>query len=249
MVDVAGGFFFVHVMKTAGASFDLALTQQFAPEAIYPCRGVDWQPPAGIESLDAYIKVSALLATTPERRAAVQIYTGHFPFMAAGLLDPSLTTLMLLRDPVERSVAALRHFKRHPRYRHLSLEEIYEDAEIFAFYVENHQTKVLSLRPDDHQDSIVCALKIDDDRLADARANLETIDVLGITEAFPDFIAEVRLRFGWWPNGPDLSRRVNETTEGWDVGPELRARIAVDNAYDVELYWYAQELVARRRAT
>jgi hypothetical protein len=237
-------YFFLHVMKTAGASFNLALTDQFAPDEIYPCRGLD-VPASGV-ALDAYLEVPALLATPAERRARVQIYTGHFPFMALELFDPTLTTLTILREPVERSVAALRHFKRHPKYRHLSLEEIYDDAEIFPFYVHNHQTKVFSLHPDDHHSSIVCALSIDDARLARARANLETIDVIGLTESYPDFISEVRRRFGWWPDGLDLSRRVNVTTEGWDVGPDLRARIAAENAYDVELYRYAQELVADR---
>jgi hypothetical protein len=245
MVEMAG-FFFIHVMKTAGASFNLALKEHFAAGQIYPSLQLD-RPETGI-ALDAYLKVSVLLATPPERRASVKVYTGHFPFMAHEMFDPSLTTLTILRDPVERTVAALRHFKRHARYRHLSLEDIYEDPEVFPFFVQNHQTKAFSLRPEDHEDSIICALTIDDARLEHARANLETIDVVGLTESYPDFIEEVRRRFGWWPDGLDLNRRVNVTTEGWDVGPDLRARIAVDNAYDVELYRYAQELVARRRA-
>lgn len=239
-------FFFIHVMKTAGASFGQAIKRQFAEEAIYPCRGIEWTSPTSIEALDAYLKMSVLLATTPERRATVQVYTGHFPFMACELLDPELKTITLLREPVERSVAALRHFKRIDAYRHLSLEEIYENREIFRFYVENHQTKVFSLHCDDRQDGIACELTFDDTRFARACENLAKVDVIGFTESYADLVTEVRARFGWWPDGLDMSRRVNATTEGWDVGPELRARIAVDNAYDVELYAYARELVAHR---
>jgi hypothetical protein len=243
---VAPRFFFIHVMKTAGTSFGRAIKHQFAEEAIYPCSGIDWVSPTSVEALDAYLKISVLLATPAARRAAVQVYTGHFPFMAYELLDQELITITLLREPVERTIAALRHFKRNEKHRHLSLEEIYEDRDIFRIYIENHQTKVFSLHADDHEDGIVCGLTIDDTRFARARENLAKVDVIGLTESYTDLISEIRARFGWWPDGLDVSRHANASSERWDVGPELRARIAVDNAYDVELYAYAQKLVAQR---
>ena len=56
----------------------------------------------------------------------------------------------------------------------------------------------------------------------------------------------VRRRFGWWPDGVDLTRRENVSTEDWDVAPSFRARIAADSRYDMELYEYARELLRRR---
>jgi hypothetical protein len=240
-------FFFIHVMKTAGTTFSRAIKQQFAAEAIYPCAGLDFQSPTGAEGLDSYIKISRVLSLTPQRRADVRVFTGHFPYFVAEQLGTDLVTMTLLREPVERSLAALRHFKRDAPYRDLSLEDIYDNRLIFRFYVENHQTKVFALSPNDNEDAINCGFTVDDERFARAKANLATVDAIGLTEAYPDFIEEIRTRFGWWPEGIDAERRENASREGWTAGPELRERIAADNAYDVQFYEYAQALVAGRR--
>ena len=123
--------------------------------------------------------------------------------------------MTLLREPVERSLAALRHFKRDPAYRHLSLDQIYDDRVVFRFYVENHQTKVFGLRSEDNEDAINCGLTIDDARFVQAKENLASVDVLGLTEAYGEFIDEIRSRFGWWPTGVDVDRRENASREGW----------------------------------
>jgi hypothetical protein len=234
-------FFFVHVMKTAGTTFVRQLQREFPPESIYPNRDLDW---IGPHDFDAYVNIPRLLAVTPERRSGIQMYTGHFPFMVCDLVDPGLTTLTVLRDPVDRTVSVLKHFKRvEARFRDLPLEAIYDDRQIFRFFVENHQTKVFSLAPEDNEQAINCGLTIDDARYASARENLARIDVIGLTEEYERFVAEVRKRFGWWPDGVDLETRENVSTEGWDVGADFRERIAADSAYDVQFYEYAKELI------
>ncbi len=236
-------FFFVHVMKTAGTTFVRQLQQQFPAESIYPSRGIDWTSPNDVE---AYINIPRLLALSAERRSQVQIYTGHFPFMVCDLLDPELVTLTVLRDPIDRTISVLKQFKRREaRFRDSSLEAIYDDRPIFRFFVENHQTKVFSLAPEDNEVAINCGLTIDDARYARARENLARVDVIGFTEMYDDFVDEVRSRFGWWPAGVDREVRANVSTEDWDVEPAFRERIAADNAYDVRLYEYAR---ARRRS-
>jgi len=239
--------FFVHVMKTAGTTFCSELKQEFPDEAIYPCAGIDYQSPTSAEGLESYIKIPRLLALPAERRARVKVYTGHFPYWVCAAVHPELVTMTLLREPVARSLAALRHFKRDPAYRHLSLDQIYDDRVVFRFYVENHQTKVFGLGPDDNEDAINCGLTIDDARFSRAKQNLASVDVLGLTEAYGEFVDEIRSRFGWWPGGVDTNRRENASREGWTAAPELRERIAADNAYDMQLYSYARELIARRR--
>jgi hypothetical protein len=240
-------WFFIHVMKTAGTTFSRELKQQFAAESIYPCAGIDYESPTSAEGLESYIKIPRLLSLPPARRAGVKVYTGHFPYWVCAALDPDLVTMTLLREPVERSLAALRHFKRDPAYRHLSLDQIYDDRVVFRFYVENHQTKVFGLGPDDNEDAINCGLTIDDARFSRAKENLASVDVIGLTEAYREFIDEIRARFGWWPAGVDANRRENASREGWTAVPELRERIEADNAYDMRLYGYAKELIARRR--
>ena len=230
-------------MKTAGTTFARQLRQQFPPESIYPSLGIDYTDPADVE---AYINIPRLLSVTPERRSQVSVYTGHFPFMVRDLLDPGLVTLTVLRDPIDRTISVLKQFKRREaRFREATLESIYEDRPTFRFFVENHQTKVFCLASEDNEVAINCGLTIDDARFARARENLASVDVIGLTEAYEHFIAGVRDRFGWWPNGVDLRERANVSTEDWQVDPAFRERIAADNAYDLELYEYAKGLAVR----
>lgn len=238
-------FFFIHVMKTAGTTFVRQLQQQFPPEAIYPARGIDWESATDI---DAYINIPRLLALPPERRSQLSVYTGHFPFMVRDLIDPRLVTLTVLREPVARTISILKQFKRREeRFRGLPLEAVYEDRPIFRFFVENHQTKVFCLAPEDNEVAINCGMDIDAARYARARANLGRVDIVGLTEAYDDFVAAVSRRFGWWREGVDLTRRENVSAEDWDVAESFRARVAADNAYDVQLYEYARELSLRPR--
>ena len=176
---------------------------------------------------------------------------------------------VLLRHPIDRTISVLRHFKRlWSRYRDSSLDEIYDDEFVFRHYVENFQTRVFALTRDDAAQSFASArgyreirdaladpaplprpsegetIRIDDRRLAIAQANLARVDVVGVSERFPLFVEQLRARFGWWPSGLDVGARANVSTEGWDVRPSLRHRIALDNAYDAELHRFASELPA-----
>ena len=156
-------------------------------------------------------------------------------------------TLTVLREPVARTISILKQFKRRePRFADLPLEAVYEDRPIFRFFVENHQTKVFALAPEDNEVAINCGMDIDDARYARARANLERVDVVGLTESYADFVERVRDRFGWWPRGVDLNQRENVSPEDWDVDAAFRARIAADNRYDLQLYEDARSLALRR---
>jgi hypothetical protein len=237
-------FFFVHVMKTGGTTFVKQLREQFPDPELYPSPAIDW---IGPHDFDAYVKIPRLLALPPERRTEIVVYSGHFPFYVVDAVDPSLTTLTVLREPVARTISVLKHFKRdEPRFHDSSLEEIYDDRMTFRFFVENHQTKVFSLTAADGEDAINCGLTIDDARFERARANLARIDVLGVTEHYAEFLAELRSRYGWWPGGVDAADRTNVGPAGGEVPAALRARIVADNAYDLELYELARERLRGR---
>ena len=96
-------------MKTAGTTFVQSLREQFPGAAIYPSRGTDWDSPTDVE---AYLSIDRLLGLDAARTEQICIYTGHFPYMVRDLIDPSLLTLTLLRDPVERTISVLKQFKR-----------------------------------------------------------------------------------------------------------------------------------------
>src|SRR5262249_16988737 len=156
---------------------------------------VDWTDPT---DFDAYANIPRLLARAEARRAAVRVYTGHFPFYVRDELGDDLVTLTLLRDPVARTISTLKHFNREEPHRQLSLEAIYDTPPIYKFFIRNYQTKAFALGADDREVALNCALVIDDARYALACERLAEVDVLGLTESYGQFIDELRDRFGWW---------------------------------------------------
>jgi hypothetical protein len=79
-------------------------------------------------------------------------------------------------------------------------------------------------------------------RLADAKLRLEDVDVLGFDVCFPEFLAELNRRFDWQLGAPAHANR----TERDDVPASFRRRIADDNAPDLELFAFAEELREQR---
>jgi hypothetical protein len=262
-------YFFVHVMKTGGTSFVFQLSRNFAPDAVYPDIASDRRSPTDAEP---YASLTALERLAPERRDAIRIYTGHLPLAARGLMGPDLVTLTLLRDPVDRTVSVLKHFKRlWPRYGDLSLDAIYDDELVYRHFVEHYQTRMFALAETDgtrsfasvtdyatlrraledpaHASAALAAgavVTIDNDRLERAKANLATVDVIGVNESFAAFVEQLRGEYGWWPSGERFDARANVSSEPWEAGDELRARIERDNPFDRELYEHARELIAAR---
>ena len=242
-------FFFLHVMKTGGTAFVFNLLQNFAPGEVYPS-AVDKQEPG---DLLPYVSISRLLAVSPERRQAIRMYTGHFPFVACELMGIELRTLTLLRDPVERSLSVLKHFKRHfPRYEPLSLAELYDDPFLFENFVHDHQTKLFSIgvadRPETFASTLTHAenrarhlggpdpqrsttITVDGDRLAVAKANLARVDLVGVNEHYESFVERLRARFGWSADGVETSARANAAmhAESADAGAPPHRRRHTDD--------------------
>jgi hypothetical protein len=153
-----------------------------------------------------------------------------------------------LRHPVDRAISVLKQFKRlTERFQSSTLDEIYEDEYVFRHFVHNHQTKIFSLTREDNPRAFLRAIDVDEHRLADAKVNLATVDVIGLNERYGDFVGDLRSRFGWWPSGLKSPARTNVSSEPWAVSEALRNQIALDNALDLEFYDYARQLVEQRR--
>jgi hypothetical protein len=231
-------FFFIHVMKTAGGTLRRQILANFDRAEVYPLKRLDPDMRTANYGLDY------LTGLPPARRAQIRVFTGHFPFVAVELLGMELTTITILRDPIERTLSYLRHCQRyHKKHRGLSLEEIYGDPFFHPSFIMNHQAKLFALTVDDDPQSYMDVLEVDAHRLALAKSNLERVDVVGTQDRFGELLGELEERFGW-QIAPVVDKHVNR---GGNVPGSFRRRIAEDNRADVEFYEYARGLCERRR--
>ncbi|MGQ0830572.1 MAG: hypothetical protein ACT4OV_02735 [Microthrixaceae bacterium] len=246
---------FVHVMKTGGTSVMRTLRETFALSEIYPRATDDLRYENGALDIAHHLSVPYLLSLSEERTASIRVYIGHFPYVVRELMGVPMRAATVLREPVARTVSLLRQIKRQqpwedePATRRpvadLPLEEVYEHPRVFAPLIQNHQTKIFSMTPDDDPQSYMDVVEVDAARLARARTNLEEVDVLGVMEHFDWFVDDLEAAFSW---KVVRSARKNVTPDEdlGPVSPSLLKRIASDNALDIELYERARDLVELR---
>ena len=199
-------FFFIHVMKTAGTTFVRQLQHEFPPESIYP-RAASTGRIA--HDYDAYINIPRLLALTPGRRAEIRVFTGHFPFMVCDLVAPELhdaDRAARAGRPHDLGAQALQAGRGALPRLHRSRRST-TTGRSSASSSRTTRPRFLARAVDDNEQAINCGLTIDDGRYERARENLARVDVLGLTEAYDDFVAETQRRFGWWAGGVDRELR------------------------------------------
>ena len=229
--DASPRFFFMHLQKTAGTALWRRLQHQFDEQSIYPGPG-DGDPP------EAVLSVGHLIERWTARRDQIRVVTGHFPLCTIAMLGAPFVTLTVLREPVERTLSALRdQQERGPELRGSPLEVIYDDP-VRASLMRNHMVKMLSLTTDEMTDGALTPIELTRHHLERAQDQLATIDVVGFQERFEDFCAELIDRFGWDLGPPVLMNRTTSVA----VADALRARISEDNALDLQLYEFAQSL-------
>jgi Sulfotransferase family len=229
-------YFFVHIMKTAGGSFIRRLINHFGEAAVYPTAGLD-----GTDPVKLNLSVDHLRERLAARGDQIRVITGHFPLRTTDLIDGRYTTLTLLREPVERMLSFLRQQREIQRSdRHKTLEETYDDLRGVA---DNNMTKMVLLTPAEMRASMFTRVEFTHDHLERVKEALAGIDAVGLQEHFEDFCAELTARFGWRLG--EAVTGVNATSPV-EIPESLRARIAEDNAMDVELYEFAKQLLATR---
>ena len=237
-------FFFVHVQKAAGTALFRRLLRHFERQAIYP----------DATDGDAFdvapqISVGQLLRRWEQRRDEIEIVTGHFPLATVELLDADFVTLTVLREPVGRVLSQLGRFReRTPSAGELSLEAIYE-ARSNDIAARNQMVKMFALTADEIVASmpkmwaLLTPVDFTPEHLRRAKEQLARVDAFGLQSRFEEFCDELTSRFGWELGDPVY---MNRTARPAEVSDEFRARIAADNALDVEFFEFASGLYERR---
>jgi Sulfotransferase family len=256
-------FFLIHLVKTGGTTLRKRLEHHFGERAIYP--------DASDADEGEYFSIERVLERVRARGDEIRVVTGHFPLCTAEILGGGFTTLTIVRDPVERILSHLRHHREWtPGARDTSLEEIYSDPLVFHGIVHNHMVKMFSLTseeafsPTPHEAAardraagrlrtagMLTRVEFTPGRLERAKAGLASVDALGLHARMDEFFDELARRFEWDLGPPQhhmrsdpLAKREART----EVSDEFRARLAEDNAMDVELYRFAERLHDRRTA-
>lgn len=136
-------FFFIHIMKTGGTSFADLLSNNFTDESRFP----DTRKPVEFfEHMETYIHVPKFLECVTARQGQLQMIMGHVPYATRSLLKQQYTALIVLRDPIERTISFLKHCRKYNiEHENIALEEIYEDSWFKATFMQNYQTKMLSM--------------------------------------------------------------------------------------------------------
>jgi hypothetical protein len=222
-------FFFVHLQKTAGTTLGFRLKCEFGIDAVYPA-------PSDGDMAVAVLSVDHLRERWEARSDEIRVITGHFPVSTVELLDAPFTTLTLLREPIERALAALRDQQhRSPQLRGSSLETIYDDP-IRAPLFRNHMVMMLSVTPEEAPDGSLSHVDLTRSHLEVAQRRLSEMGVVGFQDRFDAFCADLVDRFGWDLGEPIVMNR----TQPAEIPDDLRARVIRDNALDIELYEFAR---------
>jgi hypothetical protein len=90
--------FFMHIPKTAGMSMRLYLSEQYQPQDLCPFSR--WQSLLGRE----------------HELPSFRLVQGHFRYNLRGLVAENARILVVLREPLRRTVSALLHLQRDPSF-------------------------------------------------------------------------------------------------------------------------------------
>lgn len=251
--------YFLHIPKTAGTSVANVLHRVYGSDQILPA--YNWQ------------QLSQLPRDAMSRYRCIIGHLGPLPYV---LTDRQLTTITVLRDPIERAISHIEYVRQeiraqtgncleHPVAKHvdLPLEELLRVPAVRAS-VSNTQTRWLGLRADasyvtDGADrSVVRRLHAqvrelgDDELLVRARAHLESMAVVGVVHRMDETMAAICALLGVPP--PERTPRNNvgpmsgSMTHRMRIGPKIAAELDNLNTHDHGLVGFAETLLAEKMA-
>ncbi|HEV2591652.1 MAG TPA: hypothetical protein VGU02_07140 [Gaiellaceae bacterium] len=163
----------VHIQRTGGTTLENLLVRHFGRAH----RKISWKN--GWDDVIAQVRDAGGDPATRSIR-------GHFPFSLRRLLPQDTRFATFFRDPVRRIVSHYDLFQQHPNVagiyglpavpQGVSLEEAVGSGE---YFLDNVMTRMLSDAPSPFEEPTR-------EHLAQAIRNLETFDVVGLTERYEE---------------------------------------------------------------
>jgi hypothetical protein len=240
--------FFMHIPKTAGMSMRLYLREQYEAHDI--CPAVSWH---------------GLLGNQREL-ASFRLVQGHFRYNLREVIASDARMLVMLRDPLRRTVSALQHLQRdasfhldHQLAQGLSLAEMIRDP-ILMQSQRNVQARFLCAARTPEQVSTYLARELPGNPGADAgdheeppemnlaTERLEIIDFVGLTEDIGAVLATMAQAMNFHPPlyFPFINENPNRADPLQGLSEEDLAILRDNNNVDLRLYDYAKRMLERR---
>ncbi|HEV2364878.1 MAG TPA: sulfotransferase family 2 domain-containing protein [Caulobacteraceae bacterium] len=248
--DLRTGVFFIHLPKTAGVALRFFLKNQFWPHEVCPAQTWAECLEIGLDNVSQY-----------------RLVQGHLPLSLRDGLGQGMSTVTFLREPVDRTISALKHLRRdrecnrlHDRVAGRSIWEILDDQTVMAA-VCNNQVRLLGsarrladciagCRADRGWDGVRALSDFEADAddgaaLERAKSRIRDLDFVGLTEHFSESLSQMCLRFGLHPQmrTPLRNESAAADSDALLAPEEARNELRKRNYLDVELYEYARPLI------
>jgi hypothetical protein len=237
--------FFMHIPKTAGTSMRLHLNNQYRRDQI--CPEERWEDLRGRE---ADVR-------------SWRLVRGHFRYNMRALVAEDARMLTVLRDPLRRTMSALRHLRRDPAFhqtwqvaRNLPLTALLRHPGIMEAQRDVQARYLCASMP---PEAVAAWLSGGPDREAGdreeppaldlAKQRLEAIPFVGITEDLSPLLRTLTAEMGYHP--APLFPTINANPERIDPLAGLDAKdieiLRAYNTLDLAVYEHAKRLIARRQ--
>lgn len=225
--------YFIHVPKCAGTTFINIVDQHFTIGEILPTH-------YDLKKLETEI--------SNEQLAGYRFLRGHIPYDTLIPRLPALPRMItFLRDPVAQFISYFQMRQRVPdplvgiqsTLAGLSLEELLEH-ELMLRFANNATVSIGGRLPAQASKDRIPNLEL-------AKERLKTFDFVGITERFNDSLDLFSYIFNFYPISAYETLNVSPDREKrQEISPDLMARIAEVQKYDIELYQFGLKILEEK---
>lgn len=229
--SVAETLIYLHLPKTAGQTLKSILYRYYSPSERFFFEG--------------HQTVPAFAALSESERVRLRLVSGHMLYGVHTFLSQSYEYMAVLRNPLERVISYYYYVKRTPEHQHykevmtreLSLEEFVTGG--LTVEMKNDQTRRLAGFHGHDVPFGACTQEL----LDQAKQNLESISLIGVSDRFDEFLVVLGKHFGW----KRLYYESKNVTPRRPLAGQLSATTIdaiIDlNHLDLELYSHASKRV------